>query len=57
MAVQQRNENDEHTPLLQQHRKPTPLPRAQTFSLLLLMIAEPLMSLSIMPYVNEVCFC
>jgi len=56
MAVQQRNENlnnDEHTPLLQQRRKPTPLPRGQTFALLLLMTAEPLMSLSIMPYVSE----
>jgi len=48
--------NDEYTPLLKdkEHAHPTPLPRGQMISLLLLMISEPLMSLSIMPYINEV---
>jgi hypothetical protein len=46
--------NDERTPLLPEREYPTPLPTGQMFSLLLLMIAEPVMSVSIMPYITEV---
>ncbi len=56
MPVQEPIEqNDERTPLLRKRAHPTPLLTGQTFSLLLLMIAEPVMGLSIMPYINEVC--
>ncbi len=48
-------QNDEHTPLLRERSHPTPLPTGQLFALLLLMIVEPVMGLSIMPYINEVC--
>jgi len=34
---------------------PNPLPKGQMFALLLLMTAEPVMGLSILPYINEVC--
>jgi hypothetical protein len=49
---------DERTPLLKERKYvtvPTPLPTGQISSLLLLMIAEPVMSMSILPYINEVC--
>jgi len=53
MAVQELAENNnERAPLLPE-RASTPLPRGQLFSLLLLIVAEPLMSSSIMPYINE----
>jgi len=48
---------DEETPLLQRDnvpRKPTPLPKAQFFLLLLLRVAEPVTSYSISPYISEV---
>jgi hypothetical protein len=48
-------QNDEHTPLLRKRANPTPLPTGQLFALSLLMIAEPLNGLSIVPYINEVC--
>ncbi|KAI9445817.1 MFS general substrate transporter [Russula earlei] len=47
---------DEETPLLQHSnapRKPTPLPKAQFFLLLLLRLAEPITSHSISPYISE----
>jgi hypothetical protein len=47
--------NDEHTPLLRKPAQPTPLPKRQLFALSLIMIAEPLNGLSIVPYINEVC--
>jgi hypothetical protein len=50
---------DEETPLLQRDnapRKPTPLPKAQMFLLLLIRLAEPITSHSISPYISEVCF-
>ena len=49
---------DEETPLIQRDhapRKPTPLPKAQLFLLLLLRLAEPITSNSISPYISEVC--
>jgi len=54
----EQNDESEHIPLLPQAKRvhPTPLPTGQLFALLLLMIAEPVTSLSIMPYINEVCF-
>ncbi|KAI9507533.1 MFS general substrate transporter [Russula earlei] len=45
--------NDERAPLLRERVHPTPLPKSQIIPLLLLMITEPVMSLSIMPYINE----
>ena len=48
-------QNDERSPLLRQSRHPTPLPAGQLFALLLLMIAEPVMAFSVLPYINEVC--
>ena len=47
----------ERIPLLQLAKgaHPTPLPTGQLFALLLLMIAEPVAALSIIPYINEVC--
>ena len=48
-------QNDERTPLLLKLAHPTPLPTGQLFALSLLMIAEPLIGLSIVPYINEVC--
>jgi len=48
-------QNDERTPLLRKHAPPTPLPTGQLFALSLLMVAEPLIGLSIVPYINEVC--
>lgn len=49
---------DEETPLLQNanaQRKATPLPVTQISILLLLLLAEPITSLSINPYINQVC--
>jgi hypothetical protein len=49
---------DEETPLLQAGnapRKTTPLPVTQISILLLLLLAEPITSLSINPYINQVC--
>ena len=48
---------DEETPLLHGEnspRKPTPLPVTQISVLLLLLLAEPITSLSINPYINQV---
>lgn len=50
---------DEETPLLQNAnapRKATPLPVTQISILLLLLLTEPITSLSINPYINQVCF-
>jgi hypothetical protein len=50
---------DEETPLLHNAnapRKATPLPLTQITILLLLLLAEPITSLSINPYINQVCF-
>ncbi|KAF8267045.1 major facilitator superfamily domain-containing protein [Lactarius quietus] len=47
---------DEETPLLRDGnvpRKETPLPITQIFVLLLLQLSEPIMSLSINPYINQ----
>lgn len=49
-------DDDEYTPLFQRPVDPTPLPTTQVFGLSLLLLAEPIMSLSILPYINEVCF-
>jgi len=49
---------DEETPLLRSEdapRKPTPLPMTQLCVLLLLLLSEPITSLSINPYINQVC--
>ena len=57
-TIEQNDDSElERTPLLQLAKgvNPTPLPTGQLFSLLLLMIAEPVAGLSIMPYINEVC--
>ena len=48
-------QDDERSPLIRQSRHPTPLPAGQLFALLLLMIAEPVMAFSVLPYINEVC--
>jgi hypothetical protein len=50
-------QNDEGTPLLRVRETvhPNPLPKGQMFALMLLMTAEPLMGLSILPYITEVC--
>ena len=48
-------QNDERSPLLRQSEHRTPLPAGPLFALLLLMIAEPVMALCVMPYINEVC--
>lgn len=48
---------DEETPLLEQKRhqkSPTPLPKLQIGIVLLLQLCEPLCSMSIYPYINEV---
>ena len=48
---------DEETPLLRDRnapRKETPLPITQIVVLLLLQLSEPITSLSINPYINEV---
>ena len=49
---------DEETPLLLQKQKqkkaPTPLPYLQIGIVLLLQLCEPLCSMSIYPYINEV---
>jgi len=49
-------QGDERAPLLQTRKRvdPTPLPARQMFGLLSLLLAEPIMSLSILPYINEV---
>jgi len=56
---------DEETPLLRSSvpddnpkddRKPTPLPKGQIAVLLLLQLAEPISSMSIVPYINQVSF-
>ncbi|KAI0260280.1 major facilitator superfamily domain-containing protein [Gloeopeniophorella convolvens] len=47
---------DEETPLIQREnarREPTPLPVTQILVLLLLQLAEPITSLSISPYINQ----
>ena len=49
---------DEETPLLRDgnaSRKETPLPVTQIVVLLLLQLAEPITSLSINPYISQVC--
>ena len=49
---------DEETPLLHGEnspRKPTPLPVTQISLLLLLLLSEPVTSLSINPYINQAC--
>ena len=49
---------DEETPLLHGEnspRKATPLPVTQISLLLLLLLSEPVTSLSINPYINQVC--
>jgi hypothetical protein len=56
-----RSENtvDEETPLLHSGHPPTretPLPAVQILVLLLLQLAEPITSLSINPYINQVRF-
>ena len=51
-------ELEEATPLLPDEnppRKETPLPFTQILVLLLLQLTEPIMSLSIGPYINQVC--
>ena len=48
-------QDDESVPLLRGTAHPNPLPKGQMSALLLLMTAEPLMGLSIMPYITEVC--
>ncbi|SRR5260221_8148362 len=48
---------DEETPLLQRDnalRKPTSLPKAQLFLVLLIRLAEPITANSIIPYISEV---
>jgi hypothetical protein len=49
-------QGDERTPLIRSRVELTPLPTRQLFILTLLMITQPLMSLSILPYINEVCY-
>ena len=57
MRSQARFEDNEETPLLNQDpsNKPTPLPIAQVSILVLPFIAEAFASLSISPYINQVC--
>ncbi|KAI0270439.1 MFS general substrate transporter [Gloeopeniophorella convolvens] len=46
----------EQTPLLRKDvklSKPTPLPKMQLFGLMLLLLAEPIMSLSVLPYISQ----
>ena len=53
-------ELDEETPLLRDgtsSRKETPLPTTQIAVLLLLQITDPLTSLAIRPYINQVSSC
>ena len=52
--VQTAEQDDEHTTLLPRPVGPTPLPTGQMFGLWSLLLAEPVMSLSIFPYINEV---
>lgn len=49
-------QDDERAPLLQTRKRvdPTPLPAGRMFGLLSLLLAEPIMSMSILPYINEV---
>jgi hypothetical protein len=47
-------QDDERSHLLRRSGHPTPLPAGPLFALLLLMIAEPVMALFVMPYINEV---
>jgi len=47
-------QDDERTPLLRRPVRPTPLPTGQMFALWMLLLAEPVMSMSIFPYINEV---
>ena len=47
-------QDDEHTLLLRRPVRPTPLPTGQMFALWMLLLAEPVMSMSIFPYINEV---
>ena len=46
-------QNDERSPLLRRSGYRTPLPAGPLFALLFLMIAEPVMALSVMPYINS----
>ena len=57
MRSQTRFEDDEETPLFNHGplNKPTPLPIAQVSILVLPIIAEAVSSLSISPYINQVC--
>jgi hypothetical protein len=51
-------EPEEEAPLLPDghpHRKETPLPITQVLVLLLLLLSEPLTSISIRPYINQAC--
>ena len=48
--------HNEQTPLLHSYRRSTPLPKLQIGILLFLQISEPLCSMSIYPYINEVRF-
>lgn len=52
--VQTAEQDDEHTALLRGPVGPTPLPTGQMFGLWSLLLAEPVMSMSIFPYINEV---
>ena len=55
LAQELTEQNDERSPLLRRSGYRTPLPAGPLFALLFLMIAEPVMALSVMPYINEVC--
>lgn len=54
MSAKERTKHDERTPLLQEYVYPTPLPARQMFASLPLSVADFTMSLSFMPYINEV---
>lgn len=47
-------QDDEHTPLLRRFVGPTPFPTGQMFGLWPLLLAEPVMWMSVFPYINEV---
>lgn len=47
--------HNEQTPLLHSYRRSTPFPKLQIGILLFLQITEPICSMSIYPYINEVC--
>ncbi|KAI0000676.1 hypothetical protein BJV74DRAFT_882747 [Russula compacta] len=53
MSAKEHTKHDERTPLLQEHVYPTPLPARQMFASLPLILADVTMSLSFMPYINE----